>query len=405
MRILLYTIFLFLALISFGKDWPNFGGPLRSQFTDEVGLKINWGDVEPEKLWQMDVGLGYSSIIEVDGLAYTQGNRDGRNTLYCVNAITGKMVWKHSYPCEKAPKFFDGGSRSTPTIKDGILYLCSHEGDFYALDAKKGSILWTKNLINDFQGKRPMWGYSGSPLVLGEKIIIETGSPTGSLICLDVNGGSLLWQGGDSEAGYASPILNNTNEILIFNEYGLVIHDFKTGKVKKKYQHKTRYGINAAQPLIYENKVFLSSAYGKGAALVDFNKRVPSSIWESESYSCQMASLVRKGRYSFGIHGQAGGRSEQSKLFCLDLETGKEKWSEIGFGLGTVLLVRDHLVILSDRGEICLAEANAEGFIEKARFQVLSGKNNWTPPTYVNGRMHCRSSKGSWVCLQMGSLR
>ena len=150
------------------------------------------------------------------------------------------MVWKHSYQCEKAPKFFDGGSRSTPTIKDGILYLCSHEGDFYALDAKKGSILWTKNLINDFQGKRPMWGYYGSPLVLGEKIIIETGSPTGSLICLDVNGGSLLWQGGDSEAGYASPILNNTNEILIFNEYGLVIHNFKTGKVKKKYQHKTR---------------------------------------------------------------------------------------------------------------------------------------------------------------------
>ena len=137
--------------------------------------------------------------------------------------------------------------------------------------------------------------------------------------------------------------------------------------------------------------------------MIDFSKRVPNVIWESESFSCQMASLVSKGRYSFGIHGQAGARSKQSKLFCLDLETGKEKWSEKGFGLGTVILVRDHLVILSDSGEICLAQANPDKFIEKARFQVLSGKNNWTPPTYVNGRMYCRSSKGDWVCLQMGT--
>jgi hypothetical protein len=154
--------------------------------------------------------------------------------------------------------------------------------------------------------------------------------------------------------------------------------------------------------MLYGDRILISSAYGKGAALVDFTKRVPTAIWESESFSCQMASLVKKGQYGFGIHGQAGGRSAQSKLFCIDLATGKEKWSEKGFGLGTVLLVRDTLVILSDRGELCLAEANNRQFIELARFQVLSGKNNWTPPTYLNGKMHCRNSKGNWVCLKMG---
>ena len=402
MRCSFFCFFVLIFPALFGKDWPNFGGPHRNQFSDEKGLKINWDNEEPLKFWELQVGSGYSSVIEVNGLAYTQGNKDGRNTLYCVYAETGKIAWKHSYPCEKSPKFFEGGSRSTPTIKDGVLYLCSHEGDLYALDAKSGSILWTKNLLKNFQGKRPMWGYSGSPLIIGGKIVMETGSPTGSLICLKTENGELIWKAGDSEAGYATPILNESEEILIFNEFGLVIHDFKTGKIKKKYQHKTRYGINAAQPLIYENNIFVSSAYGKGAALIDFTKRVPKAIWESESYSCQMASLVRKGRYSFGIHGQAGGRSEQSKLFCLDLETGKEKWSERGFGLGTVLLVRDHLVILSDRGELCLANATPDKFIEKARFQILSGKNNWTPPTYVNGRMYCRSSQGNWVCLKMG---
>ena len=397
----IFIFFLFLSSV-FGNDWANFGGPLRNQFTDEEGLKIQWGEEEPERLWELNVGAGYSSIIEVEGCAYTQGHSDGRNTLYCVEADSGKITWKHSYPCEKAPKYFDGGSRATPMISNGILYLCSHEGDFYTLDAKSGKILWTKNLIKDFNGKRPTWGYSGTPLAVEGKIILETGSPDGSLICLDGQTGDLIWKSGGTEAGYASPMLKKNNEVLIFNEFGIMTHDLLTGRIIKKYQHKTRYGINAAQPLLYGEKVFISSAYGKGAALVDFTTRVPSAVWESGSYSCQMASLVKSGQFSYGIHGQAGGRSAQSKLFCLDLTNGKEKWNEQGFGLGSVLLVRDTLIILSDRGELCLAQASPNHFIELARFQVLSGKNNWTPPTYVNGRMHCRNSKGNWVCLKMG---
>ena len=153
--------------------------------------------------------------------------------------------------------------------------------------------------------------------------------------------------------------------------------------------------------MLFGEKIFISSAYGKGAALIYFQKNVPSSVWESESYSCQMASLVRRGQYCYGIHGQAGARSEQSKLFCMDLNNGREKWSQKGFGLGTILLVKETLVILSDRGELCLADANPSAFKELARFQVLSGKNNWTPPTYMNGRLHCRNSKGDWVCLEM----
>ena len=399
MKFLLFFLFLTQA---YGNTWPNFGGPLRNQISDEKGLKTNWEEQEPKRLWELNIGLGYSSIIEVGGFAYTQGYSEGRNTLYCVEALTGKEIWQHSYPCEKAPKFFDGGSRATPTIANGILYLGSHEGDFYALDAKSGQILWTKNLVKDFDGRRPMWGYSGSPLVVESKLILETGSANGSLVCLDAQKGDVIWRSGGNEAGYASPMLNSKNEILIFNEFGIVSHEILTGKVIKSYQHKTRYGINAAQPMLYGDRILISSAYGKGAALVDFTKRVPTAIWESESFSCQMASLVKKGQYGFGIHGQAGGRSAQSKLFCIDLATGKEKWSEKGFGLGTVLLVRDTLVILSDRGELCLAEANNRQFIELARFQVLSGKNNWTPPTYLNGKMHCRNSKGNWVCLKMG---
>ena len=113
---------------------------------------------------------------------------------------------------------------------------------------------------------------------------------------------------------------DDKNKILIFNQFGAIIHNTLDGEITSKYQHKTRYGINAAQPLILGDRILLSSAYGKGAALVDFKRRYPASIWESESFSCQMASLVRLGNHAYGIHGQAGGKSNQSKYGQLIFE-------------------------------------------------------------------------------------
>ena len=387
------------------SEWPNYGGPHRNQVSNEKGLRVIWENNEPKVIWELDVGLGYSSIVESDGLVYTQGNKNGRNTLYCVNAESGNIIWKHTYPCKKDPKYFDGGSRSTPAIANKMVFLCSHEGDLYALDAYTGNIKWTKNLLTDFDGKRPTWGYSGSPLLVNNKLILETGSPGGSLVCLNAKNGDLIWKSGESEAGYASPMLygEELGEVLVFNQFGLVLHNLEDGSVIKKYQHTTRYGINAAQPMAVENKVFISSAYGKGAALIDFNRRKPVSLWESDSFSCQMASFVRIDNFAYGIHGQAGSRSDQSKLFCLDLRSGTEMWSQKGFGLGTVILVRDTLVIMSDEGQLSLVHANPNKFEELFQVQVLSGKSNWIPPTYVKGRMHCRSAKGNWVCLAMGS--
>ncbi len=402
-----FVVFVSLLLFSTSlsaDDWPAFGGPDRNQVSREKSFRANWGDDEPVRLWALDVGLGYSGIVEVNGKAYTQGYSNGKNTLFCVAVESGKILWTHQYPCEKAPKYFQGGSRSTPAISDGILYLNSHQGDFYALDAENGKILWTKNLLKDFGGRRPDWGFSGSPLCMADKVIFETGSENGSLVALDAKSGEPRWRAGSYEAAYSSPMMrtDGKGEILVFNGYGLVSHALSDGRVLKKYQHKTRFGINAAQPIDLGSSVLISSAYGKGSALVDFARSRPRALWESSSFSCQMASLVRLGDYAYGIEGQSGARVDKARLFCLEIKKGKKRWEKEGFGLGTVLLVENKLVILSDRGELVIADANHYKFQELARFQVLSGKENWTPPTYANGRMHCRSSRGKWVCLKMG---
>ena len=298
---------------------------------------------------------------------------------------------------------FRGGSRSTPTVHQGALYLQGHGGELFALDAKTGDLIWKRHLVKDFGGIRPTWGYAGAPLAVRDKIIVQSGSSSGSLLALHRLTGDEIWRYGSFGAGYASPYLRKSvpNQIVVFNQRGLSIHLLSNGEEILHYPHVTRYEVNAAQPLDLGDKILVASAYGKGAALVCLQEREPKSIWESDSISCQMASLVYLNGYAYGIHGQTGTRASQATLFCLDLQSGKKVWEERGFGVGTLILVDETLVVLSDRGELALVKAEPSNFHEINRFQVLSGKDNWTPPTYANGRMHCRSSKGQWVCLDM----
>ncbi len=386
-------------------DWPWFGGPARDGVSSEAGLRTAWGDDEPKRLWKAEVGEGYSSVVVGEGMAFSMGYANGKNTVFCWDAATGAQKWTHSFPCGKDPKYFNGGSRATPALADGVLYLNSHEGAFFALNATSGKVLWSKHLVDDFGGRRPGWGYSGSPLVADGKVIVDTGSAEGALVALDAKTGAKVWSSGGDEAGYASIMLrpSRAGEALVFNRFGLCGFRLSDGKELFRYQHKTRYGINAAQPVDLGDAALVSSAYGKGAALVSLSGRTPKTVWESESPACQMASLVRVGELAYGIHGQTGGRAKYATLFCLDLRKGRMRWQERGFGVGSVILVGKTLVALSDSGELVLAEPNPYEFKELARFQVLGGKDGWTPPSYAGGRLYCRSNKGRLVCLAMGS--
>ena len=388
-----------------GADWPCFGGPNRDGVSSEQGLVVKWGDREPDKLWEAKIGAGYSSIVVGMDRVYAVGNEAGKNVVRCLEAKTGALAWKYEFPCAKAAKYFDGGSRGTPALDSGMLYSLSHEGALFAFDAKTGRVKWAKHLVKDFGGRRPSWGFSGCPLVTGDRLIVETGSTKGSLVALDKMNGRLLWRLGSSKAGYASPMLRPTDpsQGLIFNRGGLTGFRVADGKLLFKYEHKTRYGINAAQPVDVGDYALISSGYGKGAALIDLRSSNPSSKWESEEIACQMSGGVRMGDHYYAIHGQTGGRSRHASLRCVEILSGKVLWGKVGFGVGTVIRVGSVLVILSDQGELALVAADPGGFRELARFPVLRGKEIWTPPTYANGLLYCRNQEGDLVCFRLGS--
>lgn len=388
-----------------GADWPCFGGPGRDFVSSEQGLVVKWGDHEPKKLWQAKIGAGYSSIVVGGGLAYAVGYESSKNAVRCLDAKTGALIWKYEYSCGKGAKYFDGGSRGTPALDDGVLFSLSHEGALFAFDAKTGRVKWARHLLKDFDGRRPTWGFSGCPLVAGNLLIVETGSTKGSLVALDKKTGKTSWLSGASEAGYASPMLrlSDSSQGLTFNRAGLTVFNVSDGQPLSQYTHKTRYGINAAQPVDLGDYVMISSGYGKGAALVDLTGASPRSKWESEEIACQMSGGVRKGGFYFGIHGQTGGRARHATLRCVEIMTGKIRWEKVGFGVGTVIRVGDVLVILSDHGELALVAADPSGFRELARFPVLRGSDIWTPPTYANGLLYCRNKEGNLICIRLGS--
>jgi outer membrane protein assembly factor BamB len=407
MKIKLSIFFGALSLLgsALGADWPSFGGLNRDFISSEQDLILKWGDREPDKLWQAKIGAGYSSIVVGGGLAYAVGNENEKNVVQCLNALKGSLVWKYEYSCGKGAKYFDGGSRGTPTLDDGALYSLSHEGALFAFDAKTGRVKWARHLLKDFAGRRPTWGFSGCPLVAGNLLIVETGSTKGSLVALDKKTGKLTWRSGESEAGYASPMLRSgkSSQGLSFDRAGLSVFNVSDGERIARFSHKTRYGINAAQPVDMGDYVLISSGYGKGAALVDLTGASPRSKWESEEIACQMSGGVRKGDFYFGVHGQTGGRARHSTLRCVEIMTGKIRWEKEGFGVGTVIRVGETLVILSDRGEIALVAADPSAFKELSRFPVLRGTEIWTPPTYANGLLYCRNKEGDLICLRMGS--
>ena len=149
----LFFVFFFGKISSFGLDWPTYGGPQNNHTSQEKTLQLDWGDEEPDILWKHEVGLGYSSVIEVDGLAYTQGYKNKKNTLFCVDAKSGDIKWTHSYDSALGDKYFQGGSRSTPTIAKGKVYLQGHEGPLFCLNARTGKLVWKTHLVKDLDGR------------------------------------------------------------------------------------------------------------------------------------------------------------------------------------------------------------------------------------------------------------
>lgn len=389
-----------LTLTAAAADWPQYRGLERDGHSPERGVARAWPSGGPPVLWRQSLGEGYSGIAVADGRVYTLYGRGGDELALCLDAATGEEVWRFRLGANRRDGQ-GGGPRSTPTVAGRQVFVLGASGHLYALDAATGTKRWGHDLVEEFGARIPQWGASTSPLVEDGLVLVDVGGRRGhSLMAFEAATGKVRWARGDDKAGYSSPLAvtaAGVRQVLFFTGTALVSIDPATGGELWRYPWRTSYDVNAAMPVfVPPDRVFLSSGYGVGAALLEITRGEDGvgyrEVWRSRVMQNHFNSSVLVGDHLYGF--------DNAILTCVDARTGEQRWQERGgFSKGSLLYADGHLFILGERGTLALAEATPEGYREKARAQVLEGKT-WTMPTLADGRLFVRS-ESELVALRM----
>ncbi len=372
------------------EDWPQFGGPARTGVSSETGWTSKGG---AEPVWQANVGLGYSACAVRGNRLYTLGHdKEGKvDVVFCLDANTGEEVWAQAFPAELRDLYHGGGTLTTPTLDGERLFVSEREGQLFCFAAKDGEILWSKTPAKDLGIALPTWGFSASPLVLGERVILNLG-----VVCAFAKAdGASVWKTEKNYGhAYSTPAafaLKGKPCLAVFCGEGLAILAQEDGRELAFTAWKTTSDVNAMTPIVLEDdKVFISSGNQRGCALVGLAAEKAEMLWESKVMCNSMNGSVLWQEHLYGFDDQI--------LKCIDLE-GNERWRARGIGLGALMIADGRLIVISDQGELVIAEASPEGFSELSRAKVLEGGPFWTMPVLAGGRIYCRNQGGDLVCL------
>ncbi|MGB9597126.1 MAG: PQQ-binding-like beta-propeller repeat protein [Candidatus Poribacteria bacterium] len=393
-RIIIVSLILNLVILwiksSIAEDWYQWRGPNRDGVSQEKGWSTKWADSGPTILWKISVGTGYSSVVVSKNRVYTIGNVDKTDTVYCLDANKGSVIWKYSYPCVADGAGYPGPA-STPTIDGDFVYTLSREGHLFCFDANTSKVIWSKHIADDLGAKSPDWGFACSPQIVGDKLILAVGVN----IALNKKTGDLIWKTQDYHGGYSSPFVfkyENKSLLAIFNTVGLMIFNLDDGKEIARAEWKTDWNVNAVTPIVSGSDIFISSNYNVGGAVYRFDGKSLTQIWKNKNMRNHFNNCVLWQGYLYGF--------DMEQLRCIDFKTGAVKWTQRGLGMGSVMIADGKLIALGDNGILAIAEAVPDGYKELARAKVLDGLC-WTVPILSNGKIYCRNHEGDLVCLDV----
>jgi outer membrane protein assembly factor BamB len=378
-------------------DWPGFRGPERDGVIRGMRIDTDWSRSKPVELWRRSVGPGWSSFAAHGGLIYTQEQRGNDEVVSCYDLTTGAPVWRH----KDAVRFYESnagaGPRATPIFSNGRVYTFGATGLLNALDARSGSVVWSRNAASDTQTKIPDWGFASSPIVVGDKVVVAT---AGTLAAYDAGAGHQRWQGPASRGGYSSPHLatiDGVAQILLLNGEGAISVAPSDGKLLWKHEWNID-GI--VQPSVIAGADVL---IGSGSGLSGVGVRrvavahgpsgwAVEERWTSNGLKPYFNDFIVHKGHAFGFDG--------SMLACIDLKDGKRKWKGGRYGHGQIILLPDQdlLLGLSEEGELVLVKATPEQFTELARFPAIEGKT-WNHPALVGDLLLVRNGE------QMAAIR
>jgi outer membrane protein assembly factor BamB len=378
---------------SVSSDWPQWRGPDRNGLSKETGLLSQWPRSGPPVAWSAAMlGAGYGSIAVQGDRVYVQGMRNRQSVVSTLNRADGKLVWVRilgpAGDNDRGP-----GPRGTPTIDGDRVYALSETGDLACLRAADGTVIWQRNILKEFKGGNPYWLLSESPLIDGDRVIVTPGGRGAGVVALDKMSGKTVWVSKDLSdgAGYSSPIVadvGGVRTIMTFTADAGVGVRASDGKLMWRNTSPSNGTANIATPVYSDGKVFYTSSYGTGGALLGLrasgNEVRAQEIYFTRDMKNHHGGVVLVNGYIYGYN--------DSILTCLEFASGKMVWRDRSVGKGAVTYADGHLYILSEVNVVGLVEATPAGYREKGRFSIADqGLPSWAHPVVSGGRLYIRN--------------
>ncbi|MBI5085205.1 MAG: PQQ-like beta-propeller repeat protein [Acidobacteria bacterium] len=373
------------SVVPASAPWPGFYGSLRNGTYTEGAILTTWPKSGLKEAWRRPVGQGYGSMTVAQGLLFTIEQRRGQEVAAAYDAATGKAAWTNSWKAFFQEPMGGDGPRSTPSWDEGRLYVLGATGEFRCLDAATGKVIWRRNILEENGTPNLLWGMAASPLVTGELVLVMGGNGVGAY---EKKTGAPLWRALEDRGSYTAPMLvtlgGQPQFLLVMSRRALGL-SLDGKKVLWEVPWVTEYDTNSAIPIVVDaNHVILTAGYGHGAVLLEISKDGAREVWKSQAMKCKFNNAVLHKGVVYGL--------DEGIMAAMDAAGGKRLWKGGRYGYGQLLLAGEHLVVLTESGEIALVKASAERHEEVAKFEAIQGKT-WNVPAMAGGRLYVRNGE------------
>ncbi|HMB27109.1 MAG TPA: PQQ-binding-like beta-propeller repeat protein [Blastocatellia bacterium] len=377
------------------SDWPQWRGPERNGVSKDTGLIKQWSSSGPQRAWSISsLGEGYGSLAIKGDRIFVQGTSGSSSVVFCLNRADGKTVWAAALG-SKVNEGRGNGPRSTPTVDNDRVYALTENGDLACLSALNGSPIWRKNILKEFGGSNPGWLISESPLIDGDRVIVTPGGRGAGMVALDKMTGKEIWRTKDlsDEAAYSSTIaadVGGVRTIMNFTSRAAVGVRASDGKLMWSNSSPANSTANCATPVFADNKVFFTSSYGQGAALIGLSAQggevKAKELYFTKDMKNHHGGVVLVNGYLYGF--------SDSILTCIEFATGKKMWVNRSVGKGSLTYADGMLYLFSENNVVGLAEATPNAYAEKGRFSVPDqGRPSWAHPVVIGGKLYIRDQE------------
>jgi outer membrane protein assembly factor BamB len=394
------------AVTAAASDWPQILGPNRNGEAAGEQLADKWPASGPKVLWRFALGAGYAGAAVMGNRVVVFHRVESSERIQCLDATSGQSLWKADFPATYRSGIDpDTGPRCVPLISGDKVFAFGAAGDLYAVNLADGKTFWSRALYADYGGDEGYFGAGSTPVIAGGQLLVNVGGRGAGIVALNPATGKTVWQATNEAASYSAPTVVNANgseKAIFLTRLNCVLVDPAQQKVTTLFPFGQRGPtVNAATPLIFGDRLFVTASYGIGAVLASFDGQTATKIWSNDNtMSSQYATPVYRDGLLYGIHGRED--VGVAELRCIDAATGKVQWSKSGYGVAHLILAGSRLLIQKVDGHLALALATPEAYRELASARITDAPTR-ALPALSNGRLFVRAGSGGGevICLEV----